>query len=125
VFAGVVILGLIGAVVLSAVSGHPAELPGIALGSDALLLAERTVALFAIWMLIAVVLIRAFNNQIPVEISGRGVRYAETREVLEKNASAEDVLRDVDVEIRWLRTTVLRLLKAQAEREGEGGRDAS
>ena len=81
--------------------------------------------MFAIWMLIAVVLIRAFKNQIPVEISGRGVRYAETREVSVKNASAEHVLRDVDVEIRWLRTTVLRLLKAQAERESEEDRNAS
>jgi hypothetical protein len=115
VFAGVVIFGLLGAMALSVVSGAPADQPGIALGSSPLLLAERTVALFAIWMAIAVVLIRAFKNQIPVEISGRGVRYAEAEDVRAKGAFTDEALHDVNVEMRWLREAVVELRNAASD----------
>jgi hypothetical protein len=123
VFAGVVILGLVGAVILGVASEAPVNLPGIALGSTALLLAERMVALFAIWMAIAVVVIRAFRNQIPVEISGRGVRYAEAEDVEAKSTSTEGILHDVDAEIRWLRDAVLELQNAAPDnlRKGNQG----
>ncbi len=121
--AGVVILGLFGAGILSGVSGASADLPGIALGSTALLFAERTVALFAIWMAIVVVVIRAFKNQIPVEISGRGVRYAEAGDVEAKSTSMEGVLDDVDVEMRWLRNAVLELQNAAPHTPRKGSPD--
>jgi hypothetical protein len=110
--AGVVVLGLVGAVLLSVLSGSPANsMPGVALGSVALLVAERTVALFAVWMLVVVVVLRAFRDQLPIEVSGRGVRYAEAETVVVKNASAEEALRDLDIEMRWLRKVVMELLK--------------
>lgn len=111
--ASVVVLGLVGAVIASVAAGVPAgSLPGVALGSEVLLVAERTVALFATWMLISMVVIRALKDQLPVEISGRGVRYADAETVLVKNASAEEVLRDLDDEMRWLRKVVRELLDA-------------
>jgi hypothetical protein len=125
VFAVVVIFGLGGAVILSVVAGSTAgPLPGVALGSGALLLAERAGALFAIWMLIAVVVIRALRNQIPVEISGRGVRYAEAENVQATTASGERALRRIDGEMSWLRDTVLELRDAEhVRRRGEGAND--
>jgi hypothetical protein len=52
-------------------------LPGVALGSQALLVAERGVAFFAIWLLVLVVVAQAFRGRLPIEVSGRGVRYAD------------------------------------------------
>ena len=112
-----VVFGLTGATALSVVAGSPAgPMPGVALGSLALLMAERTVALFAIWLLIVVVVIRAFRDQLPVEISGRGVRYADVEDVQAKAACTEDVLRGIDVDMRWLRKMVVQLREAEDAR---------
>ena len=120
--AGVVISGLCGAVLLSVLAGSPAaSLPGVALGSEALLLAERAMALFAIWMSVVVVVLRALRDELPIEISGRGVRYAEADDVVVKDASAEAVLRDVDGEMRWLRKVIRELLDATPTENGGGG----
>lgn len=75
-------LVVIGGLVVSAVAGvtiepPPGGLPGVALGSAELLTLERTVALFAGWMVLVVVVVEAWRGRLPLEISGRGVRYAE------------------------------------------------
>jgi hypothetical protein len=119
---GVVVLGLVGALTASVAAGVPAgSLPGVALGSEVLLLAERTVALFGAWMLITMVVIRALKDQLPVEISGRGVRYADAENVQAKAAVTEDVLRDIDTDIRWLLKMVGQLRKAEDERSRREG----
>jgi hypothetical protein len=106
--ASVVVLGFVGAVIASVAAGVPADsLPGVALGSEVLLLAERTAALFATWMLIAVVVIRALKDELPVEMSGRGVRYAEVGNVQAKAACTDDVLRGIEADMRWLRKMVV------------------
>lgn len=69
--------GLVGAAVAAATVEPPPRLPGVALGSTELLILERTVALFAGWMVLAVVVIEAWRGRLPLEISGRGVRYAD------------------------------------------------
>jgi len=95
-------------------------MPGVALGSVALLIAERAAALFAIWMLVVVVVIRACRGHLPVEISGRGVRYAEAESAQETTASVRAALRVVDDEMRWLRRMVVELRNAEdARRERE------
>lgn len=53
------------------------DLPGIALGSKAILVVERIAMLFAAWLLGLVVIARALEGELPIEISGRGVRYAD------------------------------------------------
>ncbi len=56
-------------------------LPGVALGSEALLVAERTASFFAILFLGALVLVRALQGELPEELSGRGVKYARSDSV--------------------------------------------
>lgn len=64
------------------------NLPGVALGSEAILVVERIAALFAAWLLAVVVMGRALGGQLPSEISGRGVRYAD-------GGTTQDALADV------------------------------
>jgi hypothetical protein len=64
----------------------PERLPGIALGSDELLIAERAASLFAVLFLAVLVLVRAMQGRLPEELSGRGVKYA--------SSDAVDELRD-------------------------------
>ncbi len=55
----------------------PTGAPGIAFASETVLVVERTVALFVAWMLALVILAESWSGRLPLEISGRGVRYAE------------------------------------------------
>jgi len=57
-------------------AGVPERLPGAALGSEELLVAERAAANFAILFVGALVLVRAVQGELPEELSGRGVKYA-------------------------------------------------
>jgi hypothetical protein len=101
---------LTGAALLSAATGiDPESLPGVALGSPVLLLAERTAALFGIWMVMVVIVVRASRDQLPIEISGRGVRYAESDEVQAKVLSIGKALGYLDGEVRLIREAVLDL----------------
>src|SRR5690349_1786936 len=54
----------------------PSQLPGVALGSETILVVERIMALFAAWLLVLVVIARASAGDLPTEISSGGVRYA-------------------------------------------------
>ena len=115
-------LGLVGAVMTSVAAGPPAELPALALGSEVLLVAERAFTLFAIWMTVVVIVIQAFRRQLPVEISSRGVRYAEAQRVRTKADGTDEALEEMDADIRWLRRTVTDLLAAAAApKEGRRG----
>jgi hypothetical protein len=118
-----VILGLVGALAASAASGVPSDLPALALGSATVLMAERTFALFAIWMAIVVVVSRAMSDQLPVEVGGRGLRYAEAQSVRSKTHRTDEALREMDSDIRWLRKAVADLLSADPaeERGAEDG----
>jgi len=64
----------------------PQRLPGVALGSRELLIAERAASMFAILFVVALVLVRAVQGELPQELSGRGVKYA--------RSDAVDELRD-------------------------------
>ena len=95
-------LGLSGLVNVWIDGPYDRALPGVALGSPALLVAERTVAFFAIWLLVLVVGAQAFNGRLPVEISGRGVRYADGNETQDSFRSTKESLRTLDAEIKAL-----------------------
>ena len=66
--------------VLFPVSSLRLSAPSVALGSELVLAVQRVIFLFAAWLLIVVVLVRASQGLLPVEVSGRGVRYADTAE---------------------------------------------
>jgi hypothetical protein len=55
----------------------PEPLPGVALGAAPVLVVERTAILFLAWMLALLILSESFHGRLPLEISGRGVRYAD------------------------------------------------
>jgi hypothetical protein len=65
--------GVAGAVLLSVLSGNPGRLPGVALGSPALLYVEKAAACFTAYLLALVVVVRAFDGELPSEL--RGLKY--------------------------------------------------
>jgi hypothetical protein len=91
-------------------------LPGVALGSQTLLVVERGVAFFAAWLLVLVVSAQALRGRLPIEVSGRGVRYADA-------VSAQGVAADTEAALSVLRDDVADLRKAvflsEEEREAQ------
>lgn len=53
----------------------PKRLPGVALGSEALLHVERALALLLALLLVLVVLVRGWQGQLPKALSGRGIEW--------------------------------------------------
>lgn len=90
-------------------------LPAVALGSHALLIAERTIAFFAIWLLVLVVAAQALKGRLPIEISGRGVRYADAGETQDGIASTRKALQRLDEETKTLKQDVARLATLKAD----------
>lgn len=103
VFTGLIVSGLVNVWIESPDSS---ALPGVALGSQALLAAERSVAFFAIWMLVLVVSAQALRGRLPIEISGRGVRYADGDETQDSVLSMRRALRTLEAETKALRRVV-------------------
>lgn len=88
------VLGIAGALTLALVGGRPATLPGVALGSPALLYIERATATFTAYVLGLVIVVRAFDGELPSEL--RGVRYGDggAKREFERLADVERELRD-------------------------------
>jgi len=99
VFTGLAVSGLVNIWGESPATG---PLPSIALGSQALLVAERSVAFFAIWMLVLVVSVQALEGRLPIEISGRGVRYAGGDETHDSLLSTQRMLAALEAETKAL-----------------------
>lgn len=105
----VLVFGGLGVAVLVSVwieSPAVGALPGVALGSQAVLVAERFVALFVVWLLVLVVSAQALRGRLPIEISGRGVRYAEAERSQDGLASTQEALSQMDEEMKALRRHV-------------------
>ncbi len=54
------------------------DLPAVALGNRELLWAERSLIFFYGFLLLFMPLLRALQGELPIELSARGARYAET-----------------------------------------------
>lgn len=94
---------LVASTLASLVGGTPAELPGIAMGSVAVLHVERAAALFAVGLFVVVVLARAWVGELPTEVSGRGVQYTPsttTEAIRDTVAEALDDLTAAQVELQ-------------------------
>lgn len=89
--------GVVGAVLLSLLSHNPAKLPGVALGSPALLYLEKAAAGFTAYLLAMVVVVRAFDGDLPSEL--RGLKYA-VSESKTKTADGIKQLADADAQMR-------------------------
>jgi hypothetical protein len=77
----------------------PAGAPGVAFGSEAVLVVERTVVLFVAWMLVLVILAESWSGRLPLEISGRGVRYAEATATHASADVASTALEDIQAQL--------------------------
>jgi hypothetical protein len=95
------------------------HLPGIALGSAAILVIERIATLFTLWLIGLVVIARSLAGELPVEISGRGVRYADAATAQAGLADSERAFARIDAELEELRAAMARI---EGERYDPAGR---
>lgn len=65
----------VASIAVSLIEGTPDALPGAALGSAALLHAERALMLVVIAIALFSVLVRAARGRLPIELSSTGLRY--------------------------------------------------
>jgi hypothetical protein len=75
------------ALAITAASGVPRPLPGIALGSVALFYIERGVAAFAALVVAVSLLTRGLRGELPSQVSTTGLTYSES---LERAVSSSD-----------------------------------
>lgn len=102
-----VLLGVAGSLLLALLGGSPADLPGVALGSPAVLYVEKAAACFTAYLLFLVVLVRSFAGELPSEL--RGVRY----EVGHESKGAADAIeeasakeKDIERRLEYLESVV-------------------
>jgi hypothetical protein len=94
------------------------DLPGVALGSTTVLQIERVGVLFAFWLFVLVVIARAWRGQLPSEVSGRGVKYAESEGTRESVRAAATGLQRLDFEIQRIRVELTRVEELAHRAEG-------
>jgi hypothetical protein len=111
VVAVLVIGGLIASIAVEVflIDAPVADPPGVALGSELILAVERSAALFAAWLLALVVVDRALMGQLPSEMSGRGVRYADGMRTDDAVLEVQVGIGRLNDEVAGLRDEVLRL----------------
>lgn len=85
------------------------QLPGVALGSPTLLLVERAIAFFFGWLVLLVVSAHALRGRLPIEISGRGLRYADAEQTQHGVVTTQVALSRIDAEMDAMRSRVSRL----------------
>jgi hypothetical protein len=107
----------VAAATLTAASGVPSPLPGIALGSEPLFYIERGVAAFAVLVIAMSLLARGLQGQLPSQVSTTGLTYPESleRAVTSSDAAITALAQRVDQLDQDLRKRdeVTRLLSAQ------------
>jgi hypothetical protein len=68
--------GAVAALVTTLAAGRPRALPDAALDSVVLLHLERLAAWLAVYVLVLVILTRAWRGELPNELSSQGIKYA-------------------------------------------------
>lgn len=104
---GGLVASIVGAVFLIALPTD--DLPGVALGSEAILVVERIAMLFTVWLLGLIVIARALAGELPIEISGRGLRYADAATAQSGRVDSEAALGQIREEVKNLRLAVTQL----------------
>lgn len=99
-----VVAGLTGSIAAAATMGTPpGGPPGVALGSPMILAVERLALLFATRLAALVILAQAWQGRLPIEVSGRGVRYADPATLQVSTAATEETLRRLEREFEMAR----------------------
>jgi hypothetical protein len=70
-----VLAGVPGSLAVALAGDPPSVLPGVTLGSIALLYVEKAIVCFSAYLLVLVVVVRAFAGDLPSEL--RGLKYAD------------------------------------------------
>lgn len=96
VVVGVLILFVVVSVIGSLVTSTPDPLPGIALGSIPLLHVLRSLIFFAAGLAVMVVIRRAWEGQLPSELSTSGLKYGVGEAVLENSETLDRAIRRID-----------------------------
>jgi hypothetical protein len=103
-----VVSGLLACSVTATFSADPREpLPGVALNSPAILVVERTIALFAAWMLVLVVVARGLAGELPLEVTSRGFRYAEADKTRRTTAELQRTIEALEADLSSVRRAAL------------------
>ena len=90
-----------GSMAVTLVTGAPARLPEVALGSVVLFHAERTVALLLLTVLAVAVVARGFEGRLPDKLGRDGVEYVAQQKAVE---SSEVIAADMARAFNQLRT---------------------
>jgi hypothetical protein len=91
------VIAALGASIAAALATEvPERLPSVALGSPLVLYAERSAAVFAALLLALLVLIRAWNGELPTELSGRGVTYTKSETTADLRDAALEALAELE-----------------------------
>jgi hypothetical protein len=104
-----VLVFVVGGLVASIVAGvflieAPGDhLPGVALESESILVIERIAMLFVAWLLTLIVVARSLTGELPIEISGRGLRYADAATAQRGLLDSEGAFERMDRELEQLR----------------------
>jgi len=96
--------------VLAMAAGVPERLPAAALNSTVVLYAMRAVAIFAALFLALLVTYRALLGELPNELSGRGVRYADRDAVDQLRAELSDAIARLQENQEDLRDAVAQII---------------
>lgn len=114
VFVGLAVSGLVNVWIEAPEEG---ALPGVALGSQTLLVVERGAAFFAVWLAVLVISVQALKGRLPIEISGRGVRYADLDVSQDELLDSRRAIRDLDRQVEILANAVVDVEQTQAEQD--------
>jgi hypothetical protein len=100
------------AIATTALMGVRGHLPGVALGSPLMLRGERALLIFVILFVAIVTVIRAFEGQLPMELTmfGAGAKWKETDANLE--TSIDDVRADLEDLVNVVETDLGARIKA-------------
>jgi hypothetical protein len=89
-------LVVMGSLTWSVLAGTPAELPGIALGSEAIFHLQRAFAATLVYLLLAVVLIRSWDGDLPSELGTAGLKYTVTEVKRETELALTELIADAE-----------------------------
>ncbi len=71
------VAGVLGALALAVLGGHPGHLPGVALGSEPLYLLERSAAMFVGWSAAIALVVRGLRGEVASGVGRDGLTFSE------------------------------------------------
>ncbi len=105
-----VVILVVVSIALAILAGVPERLPAAALESSVVLYALRAVAIFAALFLALLVTYRGLLGELPNELSGRGVRYADRDAVDQLRSELSDAIARLQENQEDLRNAVAQII---------------